>query len=83
MYDKNTDPFSSCGKPFCQHQPALQHPAPPPGIQDTRTLLRTSLLLWAYLLSNDLWDEALDFIKEHEEDPMPFDIKLLYAYFLS
>lgn len=37
--------------------------------------LRNQLFsLWTYMMEQDIWEEAIEFIEDHSEDPTPFDI---------
>ena len=82
MY-KNRNDFPGSSESLYNDCPSdFRYPVPAPNKKDTQELLRTLLLLWAFLLSEGLWDDALSFIEEREEAPMPFDLKMLHDYFL-
>lgn len=40
---------------------------------EIRSLRHKLALLWAYLMSDDAWNDAWAYIQEHSEDATPFD----------
>ena len=37
-------------------------------------LRRHLFYLWTYLIQQDIWEEAVDFIEDHWDEPTPFDL---------
>ena len=35
-------------------------------------LRRDLMLLWSFLMAEDMWDDAFEYISDHAEDPLPF-----------
>lgn len=48
-----------------------------PGYRELSRLRRNLSCLWTYIIEQELWEEALEFIDDHMEGPLPFD---LYPY---
>lgn len=40
----------------------------------TRLLRRQMLYIWMFLVREDIWDEACEFLEEHMDDPSPFEL---------
>lgn len=38
------------------------------------SLRRHLFCLWTYIIQQDMWEEAADFIEEHRDEPTPFDL---------
>ena len=45
-----------------------------PDTRNVRHIQRTFFLLWSYLMAEGIWDEAVDYINEHSEEPTPLDL---------
>ena len=37
-------------------------------------LRRQLFYLWTYVIQQEIWEEAIDFLDEHGDDPTPFDL---------
>ena len=43
--------------------------------RNTYNQLRRQLFyMWTYMIQQDIWEEAMEFIEEHSMDPTPFDM---------
>lgn len=42
--------------------------------KDLCRLNRELFCLWRYLQEEDLWDDAQDYLEEHQDDELPFDV---------
>lgn len=58
--------------------PEEKAPAPVPAYEElkakTQKLYKTCMLYWEVLVRNDLREEADEYVQEHIDDEMPFDI---------
>ena len=72
--------------PFTYNYPdfsnSLSHGTPSypydnPEYRELSRLRRHLSCLWTYIIEQELWEEALEFMDDHREDPLPFD---LYPY---
>lgn len=39
-----------------------------------RELNRKLTLLWCYLQSEDMWEDAEEYLEDHEDDEFPFEV---------
>lgn len=53
------------------------YPYSNPEYRELPRLRRQLSCLWTYIIEQELWEEALEFMNDHREDPLPFD---LYPY---
>ena len=37
-------------------------------------LRRQLFYLWTYMIQQEIWEEAIEFLDEHRDDPTPFDL---------
>lgn len=44
----------------------------PPCMHYNERLRRDLMLLWSFLMAEDMWDDAFEYISDHTEDPLPF-----------
>ena len=66
---ENTDPGSMAVPAHsCPKEAALSESR-----REIRNLRHILALLWSYLVSEDVWDEAWDYIQERHEYATPFD----------
>lgn len=70
----NTQSFqnTSIRCPYLRNAPWDPGSLYPPCIRYNDNLRRELMLLWAYLMSEDLWDDAFEYIECHADTPIPF-----------
>ena len=57
--------------PYVRHSYADPDSLYPLCIRYNDTLRKNLMLLWAFLLNEDMWNEAFEFISDHVDDPLP------------
>lgn len=46
--------------------------------EQNRRLNNELLQLWCFLQSEDLWEEARDYLEDHKDDELPFEAKWIF-----